>query len=74
MNNIKFEKGQLVKFEENKNEKSGEVQARFIQNTELEIDGRTIKHKATSENPAYLIKISENVHTIKPESELKEFA
>ena len=74
MDNIKFRKGQLVKFGENQNEKSGEVQARFIQNTEMEIDGRTITHKATAENPAYLIKISENDHTIKPESELKEFA
>lgn len=74
MDNIKFRKGQLVKFEENNNEKSGEVQARFIQNTELEIDGRTITHKATSDNPAYLIKIDENEHVIKPESELNEFA
>ena len=74
MENIKFRKGQLVKFSENKTEKSGEIQARFIQNTELEIDGRTIKHKATAENPAYLIKIADNDHTIKTESELKEFA
>lgn len=74
MENIKFKNGQLVKFTDNKSEKSGEVRARFIQNTELEIDGRTITHDATSENPAYLIKISENDHIIKPESELKEFA
>ncbi|NEN24995.1 HVA1 family protein [Cryomorpha ignava] len=74
MDNIKFKKGQLVKFHENQSEKSGEVQARFIQNTELEIDGKTITHKATSENPAYLIKMSESSHTILPESELKAFA
>lgn len=74
MENIKFRKGQLVKFTDNKSEKSGEVQARFIQNTEMEIDGRTIKHKATAENPAYLIKIADNDHTIKAESELKNFA
>lgn len=74
MDNIKFKKGQLVKFGDNRNEKSGEVQARFIQNTELEIDGRTIKQNATSECPAYLIKVSEGNHTIIPENELKEFA
>lgn len=74
MENIKFRKGQLVKFTDNKSEKSGEVQARFIQNTEMEIDGRTIKHKATAENPAYLIKIADNDHTIKSEGELKNFA
>ena len=69
----KFEKGQLVKFEEAKNTKSGEVRARFIQNTEMEIDGRVITHQATSENPAYLIKIKDNDHVMKSESDLRSF-
>jgi len=69
----KFERGQLVKFGDNKNPESGEVQARFIQNTEVEIDGRTITHKATAKNPAYLIKIKENDHVMKSESDLRPF-
>lgn len=69
----KFEKGQLVKFGDTKNPKSGEVQSRFIHNTEVEIDGRIIKHNATSENPAYLIKIKENDHVMKSESDLRSF-
>lgn len=69
----KFKKGQLVKFGNTENLKSGEVQARFIQNTEMEIDGRVIKHKATAENPAYLIKIKENDHVMKSESDLQSF-
>ncbi len=73
MDNVKFAKGQLVKFDSDSNESSGEIKARFIQNTEMEIDGKTIKHNASAENPAYLIKIKENQHIIKPESELKEF-
>lgn len=69
----KFEKGQLVKFGDSDVTKSGEVQARFIQNTEVEIDGRVIKHKGTSENPAYLIKIKDNDHVMKSESDLRSF-
>ena len=74
MDNVKFAKGQLVKFNTDSSAKTGEVQARFIQNTELEIDGKTLTHKASAENPAYLIKINEDNHVIKPESELKEFS
>lgn len=69
----KFERGQLVKFGDAKNPKSGEVQARFIHNTEMEIDGRVIKHVATSKNPAYLIKIKDNDHVMKSESDLRSF-
>ena len=69
----KFERGQLVKFGDAKHPKSGEIQARFIHNTEMEIDGRVIKHKGTAENPAYLIKIKENDHVMKSESDLRSF-
>jgi len=69
-----FEKGQLVKFEDANHTKTGEVQAKFIQNTEMEIDGRVLKQKATAENPAYLIKIEENDHVIKSGKDLRSFS
>ena len=47
---MNFEKNDKVTVRTQGNEMEGSIRDRFIQNTELELEGKTLNSKATSEN------------------------
>lgn len=71
MNTIKFDNGDKVHSKMDNQHGSGRIKARFIQNTELELEGKTITHKATAERPAYLVEFENEKYAIRYEDQLE---
>ncbi len=70
MENDKLNKGQKVRLGKADNAAVGEIQSRFIQDTTIEIEGKTYETEATAERPAYLIKVDDQKHVLKRADEI----
>ncbi len=70
MENDNLNQGQMVTLGKEGNVKMGEIQSKFIQNTTIEIEGKTYETEATAERPAYLIKTDDQKHVIKHADEI----
>lgn len=64
-------KGTQVKWEWGNGEAEGKVQAVYKQTVEKELNGSTVKRKATKREPAYLIEQADGSQILKSKSEVK---
>lgn len=67
---MNFEKNDKVTVRTQGNEMEGSIRDRFIQNTELEMEGKTLNAKATSENPVYLVEFENGKRELVSENAL----
>lgn len=67
---MNYEKNDKVSVQSKTGEMSGTVKDRFIQNTKLQFDGKTLNAKATSESPAYLVQFENGKSALVSENAL----
>ena len=70
MNIMNYDKNDKVTVQTKTGEMNGAIKDRFIQNTKLEMDGKTLNAKATSESPAYLVQFENGKSALVSESAL----
>jgi len=65
MKTNKWNEGDKVQIGKGGNAQDGEILTRFIQQTTIEVDGKTLEADATAEKPAFLVKLADDKHVIK---------